>query len=158
MAQTKSKKSPIALKLISTKIKKLAFDTIEGRPIGKPVRLEMRLGQNHNLSSEHNAVSVLIHIDVFGKELPFEISLDYEGVFKLSRRVTEAEVEPYATVNCTAILFPYVREIIADITRRAGFAPLHLQSMNFVEFFRKAQKRDAVPEKGRTATDVQEGQ
>jgi len=36
-------------------------------------------------------------------------------------------------VNCRAIIFPYLREYISDLTKRAGFTPLFLPPFNFVE-------------------------
>jgi len=60
-----------------------------------------------------------------------QVNLEDEGEFEINRKATKKEVEPIVKVNCNAILFPYVREIIADITRRGGYVPLHLASMNF---------------------------
>ncbi|MDP3298216.1 MAG: protein-export chaperone SecB [Thermodesulfovibrionia bacterium] len=37
-------------------------------------------------------------------------------------------------------MFPYVRETIADLTRRAGFPPLHLNPINFIQL---AEKQEA---------------
>jgi len=67
--------------------------------------------------------------------------MGYEGFFLLNRRATKKEVEPLSKVNCSAILFPYVRETIAEITRRAGYHPLHLGSFNFVEMAEESDKR-----------------
>ncbi|MBW1706391.1 MAG: protein-export chaperone SecB, partial [Deltaproteobacteria bacterium] len=49
------------------------------------------------------------------------------------------DVEPIAKINCPAILFPFLRECVADITRRAGFNPLILPPINFVELAKQKE-------------------
>ena len=34
-------------------------------------------------------------------------------------------------IHCPTVLFPYVRETIADATQRAGYPPVHLHPINF---------------------------
>ena len=34
-------------------------------------------------------------------------------------------------IHCPNILFPYIREAIADAVSRAGFPPVHLDPINF---------------------------
>jgi preprotein translocase subunit SecB len=38
------------------------------------------------------------------------------------------------------IISPYIRETIADLTRSAGFPPLHLNPINFVELAKQTVK------------------
>jgi len=65
--------------------------------------------------------------------VPFFFSVTGRGVFLLSESVTDEEGDRLANINCPAIIFPYVREQIADLTRRSGFPPLHLPSVNFIK-------------------------
>jgi preprotein translocase subunit SecB len=41
-----------------------------------------------------------------------------------------------ARINCAAMIFPFLREAIADVTRRAGMSPLLLPPVNFLELFK----------------------
>ncbi|NSW86690.1 MAG: protein-export chaperone SecB [Syntrophobacteraceae bacterium] len=57
----------------------------------------------------------------------------------------------YAAVNCPAIIFPYLRETLADLTRRAAFPPLHLPITNFTKFAHKdAGKHEGASVKAET--------
>jgi len=41
-------------------------------------------------------------------------------------------VEPVLLVECPRLLFPYARNILADVTRDGGFPPVLLQPIDFV--------------------------
>ncbi len=70
----------------------------------------------------------------------FIAELAYAGVFTLSN-VPENTVEPVLLVECPRLLFPYARNILADVTRDGGFPPVLLQPIDFVSLWqsRRAQ-------------------
>jgi len=77
--------------------------------------------------------------------MPFAIFIEGKGIFKFKKTPSEAVLKKVSKINCPAIIFPYVRETIADITRRAGFPPLHLNPVNFVAFAKQsASKRKNI--------------
>ncbi len=61
----------------------------------------------------------------------FIAELAYAGVFTLNG-VPENAVEPVLLVECPRLLFPYARNILADVTRDGGFPPVLLQPIDFV--------------------------
>lgn len=61
----------------------------------------------------------------------FIVELAYAGVFTLNGIPQEA-VEPVLLVECPRLLFPYARNILADVTRDGGFPPVLLQPIDFV--------------------------
>ena len=68
--------------------------------------------------------------DVGGKTV-FIAELAFCGVFTLSG-VPENSIEPVLLVECPRLLFPYARNILADVTRDGGFPPVLLQPIDFV--------------------------
>jgi protein-export chaperone SecB len=52
----------------------------------------------------------------------FLFELEYGGNF-LIEGVAEEQLHPFLLIECPRILFPFVRRLIADITRDGGFAP-----------------------------------
>ncbi|MBV8916227.1 MAG: protein-export chaperone SecB [Acetobacteraceae bacterium] len=67
-----------------------------------------------------------------GEQRPvFIAELAYCGVFTLNG-VPENTVEPLLLVECPRLLFPYARNILADVTRDGGFPPVLLQPIDFV--------------------------
>lgn len=70
----------------------------------------------------------------------FVAELTYAGVFTLSG-LPENAIEPVLLVECPRILFPFARNILADVTRDGGFPPVLLQPIDFVALWqaRRAQ-------------------
>jgi preprotein translocase subunit SecB len=77
----------------------------------------------------------------------FLAELSYSGVFTLNG-LPENTIEPVLLVECPRILFPFARNILADVTRDGGFPPVLLQPIDFVSLWqnRRAQTAgDAAP-------------
>jgi preprotein translocase subunit SecB len=74
----------------------------------------------------------------------FVAELVYAGVFTLSN-LPENAVEPVLLVECPRILFPFARNILADITRDGGFPPVLLQPVDFVALW-QARRGGAEPQ------------
>ncbi len=64
------------------------------------------------------------------QNLPYNFEIEVGGKFELEEG-EETRLKQLCTTNIPAILFPYLRETIADITRRSGNQALHLSTMNF---------------------------
>lgn len=60
----------------------------------------------------------------------FLIEASQCGVFQI-RGVPDADMEPVLSVACPNILFPYAREVVSDLSGRAGFPPVVLAPVNF---------------------------
>jgi preprotein translocase subunit SecB len=75
----------------------------------------------------------------------FVAELTYAGVFTLSGLPDNA-VEPVLLVECPRILFPFARNILADVTRDGGFPPVLLQPIDFVALWQA--RRQQQPEAG----------
>jgi preprotein translocase subunit SecB len=77
----------------------------------------------------------------------FVAELTYAGVFTLTGLPDNA-VEPVLLVECPRILFPFARNILADVTRDGGFPPVLLQPIDFVALWqaRRQQAQAAAPQ------------
>jgi preprotein translocase subunit SecB len=61
----------------------------------------------------------------------FLAELTFAGVFSVGT-VPEETIEPLLLVEAPRLLFPFARNILADITRDGGFPPVFLQPLDFV--------------------------
>ncbi|HQT68264.1 MAG: protein-export chaperone SecB [Rhodospirillales bacterium 20-60-12] len=61
----------------------------------------------------------------------FIADLSYAGIFTLTG-VPENQLEPVLLVECPRLLFPFARNILADVTRDGGFPPVMLGPIDFV--------------------------
>lgn len=126
------------------------FDLIDARMVGvnfqiKPVddnpdniSIDTRFTVDHKLIDEGVNLQVAITINISGDHAPFTLDATYGGIFRFKTPITDKkQIEYVAEINCASILFPFLREIIADITRRAGFAPLLLPPLNLMDIYSK---------------------
>lgn len=70
----------------------------------------------------------------------FLAELVYAGVFTLTNIPAES-MEPILLVECPRILFPFARNILAEVTREGGFPPVLMQPIDFLALWqsRRAQ-------------------
>lgn len=78
----------------------------------------------------------------------FIADLAYAGVFTLSG-IPENQMEPVLLVECPRLLFPFARNILADVTRDGGFPPVLLGPIDFVGLWQ--QRRAAAANAGEPA-------
>ncbi|MDR1578385.1 MAG: protein-export chaperone SecB [Deltaproteobacteria bacterium] len=57
-------------------------------------------------------------------EMPFSLEVEFEAIFALSSPVSHPEREPFLVQIFPQVVFPFMREYVAETTRRAGFPPL----------------------------------
>jgi len=65
-----------------------------------------------------------------GEKTLFLVEAAQAGVFRIDG-VPLSDIQPILGIHCPNVLFPYIREAIADAIIRAGFPPVHLDPINF---------------------------
>ena len=71
-----------------------------------------------------------------GEQTLFHAELEYGGVFRLQNFKEEHRV-PILFIECPRLLFPFARQIIADVTRNGGFPPLMIDPIDFAQLFQQ---------------------
>lgn len=77
-----------------------------------------------------------------GEKVLFLIEASQAGIFQV-RNVNEADIEPILAVMCPNILFPYLREVVSDVSIRGGFAPVLLNPINFDVLYQQQKQQQA---------------
>jgi preprotein translocase subunit SecB len=79
-------------------------------------------------------VSLVIRADAKAQDVPcFIVELTYCGIFTLN--VPQEHVEAVLLVECPRLLFPFARNILAEVTRDGGFPPVMLNPIDFVQLW-----------------------
>jgi preprotein translocase subunit SecB len=78
----------------------------------------------------------------------FLLELEYGGTFVIEG-LPDEQLHPFLLIECPRMLFPFVRRLMADITREGGFAPVVIDTVDFLalyrqELARRAQAQQAV--------------
>jgi preprotein translocase subunit SecB len=76
----------------------------------------------------------------------FLVEASQAGVFTI-RGIPPEHMQPVIAINCPNVLFPYLRETLADAVGRAGFPPVHLAPINFEALYQQqlAQMQQPAP-------------
>jgi preprotein translocase subunit SecB len=113
-------------------------------------------GKNPNLQINFNVQVRSLQQDAFEVALSLEgeakseegvlynIELLYAGAFVLKNLPQEA-IQPVLFIECPALLFPFVRRIVADLTREGGFPPLLLDPIDFAGLYRRRAEMGQEP-------------
>ncbi|HET9146702.1 MAG TPA: protein-export chaperone SecB [Acetobacteraceae bacterium] len=70
----------------------------------------------------------------------FIAELAYAGIFTLEG-IPDNQVEPVLLVECPRLLFPFARNILADVTRDGGFPPVMLGPVDFVGLWQSRRQQ-----------------
>jgi preprotein translocase subunit SecB len=89
---------------------------------------------------ENKSVGVIISINSPSKDQPFSFNTIILGTFHFSTIPEKKQLDRIVNINCAAIMFPYLREVVADLTRRAEIQPFHLDPINFLQLYEERQK------------------
>jgi preprotein translocase subunit SecB len=66
------------------------------------------------------------------------------------RNVPEENLEIIFSITCPNILFPYAREVVSDLSVRAGFPPVVLSPINFEALYAQQKQQQVQDEASKT--------
>lgn len=152
-ASAKDEQAGGAIQVLGQYIKDLSFESPGAPQSLQGQKTEPKLGLEVNVNAKKIGddvfeTAIVLNADAKSDEGPiYTLELEYGGAFRLAG-IPEDQLQPILLVNCPALLFPFVRRLVADITREGGFPPLFLDPIDFAKLFldnvkRSQQKADA---------------
>lgn len=137
-----------SLNILAQYTKDLSFEN-PGAPRSLQARdkapaININVNVNANPLSETD-FDVVLSLNVEAKEgdkIVFAAELVYGGVFRITGFPQE-HMLPVLFIECPRLLFPFARQIVADVTRNGGFPPLMIDPIDFAQMFsqRMAQEK-----------------
>jgi len=89
------------------------------------------------VQSDQFAVQLTVdHSIKYDEKNIVSIKVAYSGTFKKIGENTAEELDTFLNVNAPAIIFPFVREVIASMTSKAMVGAILIQPVNFVELYK----------------------
>ena len=131
-------------------IKDLSFECPD------PTRFFRGVGKNPDLQIDFDVQVRDLQQDAFEVALSLEgqaksdegvlynIDFVYAGAFVLKNLPQEA-IQPVLFIECPALLFPFVRRLVADLSREGGFPPLLLDPIDFAGMYRRRAEMGQAP-------------
>ena len=71
-----------------------------------------------------------------GDRTLFLVEAAEAGIFRIEG-VQLTDIQPILGIHCPNVLFPYLRETVADAVARAGFPAIHLDPINFEALYQQ---------------------
>ena len=102
----------------------------------KPPEININVNVNANPLSDTD-FDVVLTLSADAKDdgkIVFHTELVYGGVFRVVGFPQE-HMLPLLFIECPRLLFPFARQIIADVTRNGGFPPLMIDPIDFAQMF-----------------------
>lgn len=144
---------PIQAKVVSQYLKDLSFENPNIRKLiagpGDPPALKVEVNVNAERIGDDLYESAIELKAIASNNIGTIYVLEsvYAGLFRIET-IPEAALEPFLLISGPTTLFPFLRRLIADITREGGFPPLLLDPIDFAAlYFRRQQELARTPVK-----------
>ena len=103
---------------------------------GPEIPTDLDLGLEHSTLDDNKTLRLFMRLSIDGEKRPFSMNIEMGSIFYFPNNFPpQDKLEQIAEINCAAIIYPFLREVVADITRRAGMSPLLLQPVNFINVY-----------------------
>ena len=128
------------LKPITQYIKDLSFENYAAQKNEfEPSKLDVNLDLNIKKQQlDNNLIEITILVFLEAKKFEkqrFIIELSYASTFLIDKTLSAHDKKELSFVDCPNIMFPFIRQIIFNISRDSGFLPINLDFVNFHELF-----------------------
>ncbi|MGC2409465.1 MAG: protein-export chaperone SecB [Methyloceanibacter sp.] len=140
----------VQLNVLGQYIKDLSFEN-PGAPQAlqaPPQNPQLQVTVNVNAGARpEETYEVTLKIEVHAKSdtgVIYNVEFAYGGLFRL-RNVPQNLLQPVLFVDCPTILFPFLRRVLADVTRDGGFPPLMLDPIDFGRLYAQNLARAEGP-------------
>lgn len=143
----------IQAKVVSQYVKDLSFENPNVR------KLIAGKGDQPNIQVEVNVGAGHIENDLYETSIEFKataannlgtiyvIETVYAGLMKIES-IPEQTLEPFLLISGPTVIFPFLRRLVADVTREGGFPPLLLDPIDFGTLYmhrQRQQQAEAAP-------------
>lgn len=145
------------LRVLAQYVKELSFRNVAASLAAQGYDIQPSIDMGVEVKSrpvgdraEATEVDLCINAQARRAETPmFSVDIVYSGLFQFIN-VQPEEVEPLIWIECPRLLFPFARQILAEVTREGGYPPLLINPIDFTPLYwaelRDRQARDAPPE------------
>lgn len=129
------------LRVLSQYVKELSFRnasaaSAQSHDIQPTIDMGVEV-KSRPMGESGDAVEVDLCINVAakrGEAIMFSVNLVYSGLFQFMN-VRSDDIEPLIWIECPRLLFPFSRQILAEITREGGYPPLLINPIDFTPLY-----------------------
>ncbi|HEX2257763.1 MAG TPA: protein-export chaperone SecB [Afifellaceae bacterium] len=148
--QGRQQQQPPGIHVLGQYIKDLSFENPVAPKSLRPSDVNPELQVNVNVNAKALGDNAEFEVELKlsanakrGDETMFIAEVLYGGVFQV-RNVSQEHVRPMVLIECPRLLFPFARQILADVTRQGGFPPLLIDPVDFASLYRQKLAEENV--------------
>ncbi|MGK9053536.1 protein-export chaperone SecB [Neorhizobium sp. CSC1952] len=140
MADENNQAATPSLNILAQYTKDLSFEnpgaprSLQARDKAPAITINVNVNANPLSEADFDVVLTLNAEAKDGDKVVFAAELVYGGVFRITGFPQE-HMLPLLFIECPRLLFPFARQIIADVTRNGGFPPLMIDPIDFAQMF-----------------------
>ncbi len=140
MADENTQSASPSLNILAQYTKDLSFEnpgaprSLQARDSAPAINIGVNVNANPLSDTDFDVVLSLNAEAKEGDKVVFAAELVYGGVFRITGFPQE-HMLPVLFIECPRLLFPFARQIIADVTRNGGFPPLMIDPIDFAQMF-----------------------
>jgi len=129
-----------SLNILAQYTKDLSFEnpgapqSLQARDKAPEININVNVNANPLGGDDFDVLLTLTAEAKTGDKSLFHAELAYGGVFRITGFPQE-HMLPILFIECPRLLFPFARQIIADVTRNGGFPPLLVDPIDFAQMF-----------------------
>jgi preprotein translocase subunit SecB len=136
--------TPIPPLLIKAQyIKDLSFENpnileiLQGLEASPEVSVNVRVEANPISDTDFEVILFLNASATHAEKTLFMTELAYGGIFQISPDVPQESQKAILFIECPRLLFPFARNVLADVTRDGGLPPVFLHPIDFVGLYQQ---------------------
>ena len=120
-----------------------APDSLRSGLSAPEIQINIEIGRQM-LEGDNIEVTLMLKAEAKrGDKTAFIAELEYAGLFAFAG-VSAEEIQPLIMIECPRLLFPFSRQIMAEMTQNGGFPPIMLEPPDFAGMFRDEMMRRAA--------------
>jgi preprotein translocase subunit SecB len=130
------------LGLVAQYVKDLSFEnpgapaSLRGRTTQPSINISIGINTNPMANNEFETELRIDARASDGQAVLFALELVYAGTFRHANIPTES-LRPLAMIECPRLLFPFARQVVAEVSRNGGFPPLLIDPVDFATMYRQ---------------------
>jgi len=107
------------------------------------ININIEIGRQM-LSDDTVEVVLMLRADASrNDQAVFIAEIEYAGLFAF-QNINVEETLPMIMIECPRLLFPFARQIMAEMTQNGGYPPIMLEPPDFAAMFREEMMRRAA--------------
>lgn len=117
------------------------------------IDLESKISNDIKISIEPNGIffkknsfyELVLNFKSYNEQIENHfISIQCKSIFNFEEEINFEEIPDYFYTNCIAIIFPYLRAFISNVTLQANIAPIILPTLNLVSLKAKLKENTVL--------------